>query len=468
MKKEYIIRFTNIILVSHEKEDYDKMKSFGFQKITWFKSPAFAYEYFKDKKEKLKEYSVYFEHAKRGITHVELRNLLWENKENILRVELYQYKMDYKEELLLKKVRMHKVDIYQEEKPEELTKWYILNGEKHPFINHTQICKQILAFLQEKDWEVSKKDLQILYVDYFLEINKLILEMRLKNQGWNVTFLDLCEKIENLGKYDIVIAKSGFSAESIEKETKHLFFKAIYEVSQDADVNANFPLSYTIGKVMHIKGITNKEVLKEEYRLTNVDKESEILSLLHSTSSLMLKMGNGKSKEKIKSSIDYDREYLRKGKEVLELQRKRNEPYINFEMLIKLLKTCYEREIFEYVTWDENRLYVEKLPNKEGFYIEYYYKNNLYGTLRLPLNSETYMKTFEMQTLTKKGKLAPSKRVGIYSKKYGVKEDMPPRMNEKELAFYNAVWLKAFRVFPNAIEKRKEQIAVLKLMRDKN
>ncbi len=56
----------------------------------------------------------------------------------------------------------------------------------------------------------------------------------------------------------------------------------------------------------------------------------------------------------------------------------------------------------------------------------------------------------------------------LYSKKYGVKEDMPPRMNEKELAFYNAVWLKAFRVFPNAIEKRKEQIAVLKLMRDKN
>lgn len=472
MKEEYILRFTKMILVSNEKEDYDKIKAFGFRKITWFKSPDSAYLFFKDKKEQLKEYSVYFEHAKRGSTSVELRNLLWENKENILRVELYlnRYSINkFQEEFAIKAEKIHGVEIIREYYPEELSKEYILNGRAYSFTNYSQILKQVLVFLKEKDLCISRKDIQILYIDYFLEINKFLLEMKLKNKGWNVTFLDWGEKIVNPEQYDLVLAKSGFSSDSIES-MRHLFFKATYKVLQDADGNENYPLSYMIGKVIHVKGAVLKEVKQEKYRLIELEKEAEIESLLHTSTSLMLEMGRCSSKERIKSAIDFDREYLEKGKEILKLQRTKNELCANFEMLIKLLKTYYEREAFKYVEFNENSLHIERLSDKEGFYIEYYHENNIYGTLCLPLHSKISVKIFEIQTLTKRGRLTPKKRVGIYSEKVVEEENMPPRMNEKEFALFHSVWLKAFRILPNAIEEEKEQeqIALLKQTRKKN
>ncbi len=485
--KDKILNSGNVLLISESNEDYDELIKYGFQKIDHFKSLIRADQYFAKYPERLNKYHIILQ----GISSIsycffgenvelkeKIKNLCFTN--HILEISLYKYNLpDHTEFSAYLSDNRNGRDL----KTEELSYTAIFDRiMENTLINRTLDKAQTLE--QEVEYTDyinpnrlplpnTKSELKILYLDR-TRVNKYATYIA-KYLGLDITFREgnnqsLGKYVKShLGDYDIIIASDLYSnslinmnIESTEqcKDTgRNLTLLATYKNDSIWQFDENDKLDYQgIGSEinLHYKLAGNLaldndyhseefKVLRKSFEFIQEDEEHQkdyesdvtcIIGILGASLNIYNNalLQNNKSSIKdldIKTAEEFDKEYEMADQQ--EEERKRS--------ALKAINAFDNIRYFvtNYLDYKRKGL-ITKIPEglriteeEKEIKVESIYQGRTLCTITFAKDyKEQNLRIFKIQAISKKGTLANPETIGLYTKKYENRRNIPNRPNERQ------------------------------------
>ena len=502
--KQQVTENANVLLISDTQEDYEEIKKYGFKNVDYFKSIIRADNYFSIHPEELEKYHIIFEGSRSvAISRVGECDLLGKilqlkDTTDMLCLSLHRsHAIKYDEvkneifcETLLVSYLNDKYNGKFWPIKEKEYKDFFDRISEIALINHTMEKVGLKEFMgvknvikQDKLSLPSKKqELKILYLD---SANNKYRRKIAKALGLNITFRNdnnfALEKYveKELGYYDIIIASYSFShhllrmdKESIEqcKDTgRNLTLLITYddhelrqldEDDKTVNLGSKVALRYIFaGSMEEDSDIDYKEfrVLRKNTDIIPKDEErkkyyeyltSVIMSVVSSSvdkyNEKLLQMNEPGIRDfDLKRPTVFDEEYEAAAQ--AEKERKENaiKPIREFDDIM-----C---EIFCYLKNKKEGL-IDKEPEgliisetEDGIIVENIYE----GIVRYVITfKKEYgpknLRIFEMQAISKKGKMFGPEMVGLYTRKYKKLEGIPKKPNKYQIHALKLTYQKVY------------------------
>lgn len=475
-KKRVLQKQANILLVSSCEEDYEALKNYGFENISYFRSIKRADEYFKEHEEEIENYDIYLkgnhsvfhEHHEYSRTALNNKNLVdfWHHTydgNEVWPCSFHDYKLGTS-------YRLEKIS------HERLLDNIVINCITNHYLDEP---KKRLAFEPIKDYinpnklELLKRksDLKILFLG---RGNELVYHGLSEELGLNVTYAEdmnsaLYDHVEKrLGEFDIILASRTYSSrllgmndESTEqcKDTGRRFTTLVvyddFEKNITGQGDWRQPAYYgTEIKLEYSFGGELSEGLKQGYKEYNAiicpagDMKSHLTlrtlaknvieEAVNIYSDTLKQLGEaGIENLNFNSAGDYDKEY----QETVENEEKERQKYLNpileYNGLVSRISQYLDYRKEGYIKEPLEGLRVELVDN--SVHIENISQDRILCAMTIPLSYvETDLRVFSVQTLNKKGVLGKPEIVGLYTKRHE-QFSVPKRPDEKQMSVIKAI-----------------------------
>lgn len=478
--KEKVLNEANVLLISDIQDDYDELVKYGFKNVDYFKSIIRADSYFAEHPEKLEKYHIILK-GNQNVQHccfegdVELDRTInrLRDKKHILKSSLHRY--DFSDHIELVTHLSDRINRRSWNATEFAYQGIFDRIVENMLMNHTlkKVDLKGEKFIPIQDYinpnrlplPTKKSELKILYLDP-VRVSKYA-ERIAKELGLSVDFKedDNCSLgryvKSNLGKYDIIIVSRVYSDnllsmnhESTEqckdtgKELTLLVAQNDLYWGEDKDLADGIKLGYVFGG----NYAPDSEYHNKEIRILRqpieVDTKDEYW-IKHEQSQY------SKMKGIIEASVNfYNQALLQRGKPAIsdldfktaeELDQDYVDAYKNKEAVreaelapIKLFDNI-RYSIISYLNYKKDGL-INQIPeglkiieDKDGIKVENIYQGRTLCAIVFPKEyKHEDLRIFQIQTLSKKGKLSSPQTIGVYTNKYENLESIPDRPDEKQ------------------------------------
>ena len=478
--KEKVLNEANVLLISDIQDDYDELVKYGFKNVDYFKSIIRADSYFAEHPEKLEKYHIILK-GNQNVQHccfegdVELDRTInrLRDKKHILKSSLHRY--DFSDHIELVTHLSDRINRRSWNATEFAYQGIFDRIVENMLMNHTlkKVDLKGEKFIPIQDYinpnrlplPTKKTELKILYLDP-VRVSKYA-ERIAKELGLSVDFKedDNCSLgryvKSNLGKYDIIIVSRVYSDnllsmnhESTEqckdtgKELTLLVAQNDLYWGVDRDLADGIKLGYVFGG----NYAPDSEYHSKEIRILRqpieVDTKDEYW-IKHEQSQY------SKMKGIIEASVNfYNQALLQRSKPAIsdldfktaeELDQDYVDAYKNKEAVreaelapIRLFDNI-RYSIISYLNYKKNGL-INQIPeglkiieDKDGIKVENIYQGRTLCAIVFPKEyKHEDLRIFQIQTLSKKGKLSSPQTIGVYTNKYENLESIPDRPDEKQ------------------------------------
>lgn len=503
LQRENVLNNINVLLISDNKEDYEGLINSGFKNIDYFKSIIRADAYFDEHPEELEKYQLVLlgnQNVQNCCFYgnVDLEKKLYRLREitAVIQVPIRRTETSEKRviESFLSDIKHRRswdicegtIESFYDRVIENLLINKVLDESRTVFESFKPYVEYINP---NRIIPKNKKDLKILYLDavsvstYALFVaNELGLDITFKED--NNSSLGLYAK-SHLGDYDIIIASHSYSKnilgmnqESTEqcKDTgRELTLLVTYEetspMSKDS-LGDTLRLEYSYGgNLAPHDSIKSKEMgvlkkrVKDHPELDNqyiLAGYSDMLAILESAVSLYNEALNMKRIAKVKgtrfkTAEEINEEYLYALTVGEEQRRKELEPIIAFDSIryeiINFLRNKRSRQTKR--TPKDIRI----IEVKGGIRVENIIGGQVVCALTFKREyTEEGLRIFTLETPTKKGTLSSPEVLGLYTRIYDRRENVPSRPNLLQMNALSSIEKKvAYAVKPINDEVWKKQ-----------
>lgn len=477
-KKRVLQKQANILLVSSCEEDYEALKNYGFENISYFRSIKRADEYFNNHPEEINNYDIYLR-GNHSVFH-EYHEFKCINNDNLVEYWLSTYDgnevwscsfYDHKlgtsyslkrisHERLLDNIVINCITNHHLDEPKKRPSFEALKDYINP--NKLELPKR-------------KSDLKILFLG---SGNEITYSGLFEELGLNVTYAEdmnpaLYDHVEKrLGEFDIILASRTYSSrllymnlESTEqcKDTGRRFTTlVVYDdfeknVSGQGDwrtpayYGTEIKLEYSFGGelseglkyeskeyrtiICSAEGLTESPSysLKKQVLAKNVLEEA-----VNIYSDTLKQLGEaGIENLDFNSAEDYDKEY----QETVENEEKERQKYLGPILEYNRLVS----RISQYLDYRKEGYIKEPLVGlriklaDDSVHIENISQDRILCTMTIPLSYvENDLRVFSVQTLNKKGVLGKPEIVGLYTKRHE-QFSVPKRPDDKQMSVIEAI-----------------------------
>lgn len=344
-QKDKLLSDANVLLISDDEDEYNRIKNFGYKKIDWFKSQIVADNYFNEHKEELNKYHIYI---KGSHNFYSFRNFMYEKelekKGNVLRTSYFTYdegnqnyyEYNFRDELTHNSWNIYSPDyndILHNVVTEALMK-DVLNKVDKKYLNASVID---FEYNMEKPFPEKTEDLKVQYLETY-EV-PLFKDEISKDLNLNITFNpDNNDGIENhifknMGDYDIIIASHTYSgrmlslAKEAEEQLKYTGrkmallvtyeYESIWALDENGEYNyENFSEQITLKYIFVGPAIENNKSEQKQFNLLKGEDpdKKKVKAILQSAIEIyndkLRKMGEaGFGELDYKTIEDYEKEY---------------------------------------------------------------------------------------------------------------------------------------------------------------
>lgn len=494
IEKVRFLNNANVLLISERQEEYDELVKYGFKNIDYFKSLVIADQYFKLHPERLYKYHLILT-GKSSIHNccfhdcVDLEFKIREikNKTGIMKASLSKYEFSDRIEIIAYcNTNRNFPNPLKSNGYDKIFNYLVDYAAVTEVLDNAQVMINVPKYSEYVNKKrlllpYKKENIKILYLDSVM-VNKYAEDIARK-LGLPIYFgIDFKEDDNNalglskdkLGEYDIIIASDLYSSnllnmniesnEQCKKTGRDLTLLLTYKTNSLSQFTEDDELDvYGLGNKINLKYIfsgplahNNSSIEKKTFNSLRKhfefipEDDERILFFEESTSDMAaiissaINIYNSKLMELDKVSIrnndlmsadDFDKEY--KIAEDKEMERKRIAlaPIEAFDSIKGTIAHYLKLKKEGVIT--KKPVDINVIESKHGIRLENIYQKNIMCVLTYRKSNEKgNLRVFEIQTLSKKGKLSNPKMVGLYTQKYENSQYIPDRPDEKQ---YNAL-----------------------------